>query len=67
MDSAKNMQSNYAQHITPCWCCQTYRTSALSHERVVFYRKDTQLVDPASVYMLVSKTKPCMPKYSSVG
>ena len=28
---------------------------------------DTQLVDPASVYMLVSKTKPCMPKYSSVG
>ena len=27
----------------------------------------TQLVDPASVYMLVSKTKPCMPKYSSAG
>ena len=26
----------------------------------------TQLVDPASVYMLVSKTKPCMSKYSSV-
>ena len=28
--------------------------------------KGIQLVDPASVYMLVSKTKPCMPKYSSV-
>ena len=28
--------------------------------------KRTQLVDPASVYMLVSKTKPCMSKYSSV-
>ena len=26
----------------------------------------TQLVDPASVYMLVSKTKPCMSKYSIV-
>ena len=28
--------------------------------------KGIQLVDPASVYMLVSKTKPCMPKYSSI-
>ena len=30
------------------------------------YVKRIQLVDPASVYMLVSKTKPCMPKYSSI-
>ena len=28
--------------------------------------ESTQLVDPASVYMLVSKTKPCMCQYSLV-
>ena len=39
--------------------------SMVSLHSVVLVNR-TQLVDPASVYMLVSKTKPCMSKYSSV-
>jgi hypothetical protein len=39
--------------------CQTYLL-ALASARV---SHDSNLVDPASSHMLVSKTKPCMSKY----
>ena len=57
-----------------CLCVDTLRVRPVSRTSCASLRRccerltnDTQLVDPASVYMLVSKTKPCMPKYSSAG
>ena len=51
--------------------CITLKTVSLSLYACVEKRETCrqewfQLVDPASVYMLVSKTKPCMSKYNLV-
>jgi hypothetical protein len=44
-------------------CYNFWKTNSLSERATSRAVDDSNLVDPASSHMLVSKTKPCMSKY----
>ena len=62
-------RSAFRRHACPAvwWCCTlTYRLILLILTLLLYTVYYRDLVDPSSSHMLVSKTKPCMPKSSRV-